>query len=87
MAIEKIIAWNRPSFCKAEGKKRRFGPAHNDELTIVVVSASVQLDSLMPPSHAVFAHSGTLSSVGFYQRPLRKPRKARQLLAAGSSTK
>jgi hypothetical protein len=87
MAVEKIIAWNRVSSCKAAGKKRRFGPTHNDELTIVVVSVSVQLDSLMSPSHAVFTHSGTLSSVDFYQRPQRKARKAQQLLAAGFSTK
>jgi hypothetical protein len=72
MAVEMIIAWNRVSSCKEAGKKRRFRPTHKDELTTVVASASVQLDSLISLSHAVFTHSGTLSSVGSYLRPQRE---------------
>lgn len=59
MAVEKIIAWNRVSSCKEAGKKRLFGLTHNNELTIVVVSVSFQLDEWVFPNHVVVTHSGT----------------------------
>jgi hypothetical protein len=60
MAVEKIIVWNRVSSCNEAEEMCHFGQAQNDELTIVTVSASVQLDLLMYPSHAVFIHRGII---------------------------